>query len=82
MFHNVKKILASGKAKRCYWCCEMIEAGSPKVTTSGVWEGDFYHSNFHPECYVASEQWLTKYRDDEFPDEGSMLRGSTEPKYY
>jgi hypothetical protein len=55
----------------------MIAVGCPKVTVSNTWEGDFFFSKFHPECYEALTLWRKEYPDEEcWPDEGSMDRGA------
>ena len=76
--HVVKK---TRKPSACYWCQESIPVGSSKVAIACVWEGDFSAPDFHPECNTALEQYQHKYGRDngwEWPDEGSMKRGSME----
>ena len=83
-FQSERDVKHNRKRKRCYWCFEWLEVGQPCVVHSGVWDGEFYTSRFHPECSAAVPLWWKKdgiSYDDEFPEEGSMKRGSTEPKY-
>ena len=82
-FQNRTNVKSSRKRKRCYWCGEWIEIGVPCVARAGVFEGVFCHDRVHVECDKASREWWTKYNrfGDEGPEEGSMKRGSTEPKY-
>ena len=67
------------KQKRCYWCGEWCEIGQPRVNTAGVWDGDFYSNQYHPECNDARSKWWSLNRMEYFsPEEGTMIRGSLE----
>jgi len=79
-FYCTKAIKATRKKCRCYWCGEPINIGEPKTTTALVWEGDFHADNFHPECHDALVVWHNlpaNKHEDEWPEQGSMQRGST-----
>jgi hypothetical protein len=82
-FESRTNIKSCRKPKRCYWCGEWIEAGEPCVARAGVWEGDFYSDRVHPECDKATGDWWKTFGKHEYegPEEGSMKRGSTEPKH-
>jgi len=82
-FFTVTQVKATRKPCRCYWCFEHIEVGQPKTTTATVFEGDFQATDFHPECFDALRAWqkLPENKHEyEWPDQGEMKRGSTEPK--
>ncbi len=80
-FTNCELIKKPRKRKHCYWCNEWCEIGEPRVNISGMFEGDFFHDHYHPECKEAwSQWWKVNWRDGEGPEEGSMIRGSVELK--
>ena len=56
-FSGVRMIKSCRKACRCLQCNRIIEVGQPKATLSGVYEGDFYSCDEHPECYAAAEEY-------------------------
>ena len=76
-FCNVTEVKACRKKKRCQWCVELIEVGQPKIYVSAIWEGDFFTSHFHPECWKALDEWQDRTKEEEWP-EGPMKRGSSE----
>ena len=80
-FFAKTKTNASRKVKRCSWCGEIIEVGQPKVTQSGMHDGEFQTHHCHPECDIAETNWLLENRDEELPDIGSMKRGTTESRW-
>jgi len=49
-FYTEKRVKMTRKEQRCRWCSEMVLKGDPSIVGSGVWEGDFSSSRFHPEC--------------------------------
>ena len=59
--------VVSRKQRWCYWCPEPIAPGDRYRRVVGVFEGDFYSSAFHPECFDAcmdssdpySGEWCT-----------------------
>lgn len=53
-FQRTRVVNSCRKPCRCIQCDQRIEAGEPKVTASGVWDGDFYTYDEHPECRAAS----------------------------
>jgi len=79
-FFTIKQIKATRKKCRCYWCFEPIDVGQPKTTTATIWEGDFQANTFHPECFEALDKWQSETGEDQWPGQGDMKRGSTEPK--
>lgn len=79
-FHNERDVKRTRKSCRCRWCHEIIEKGQPSVVATGVYEGDFYSTRWHPECNEAFHRWWKKYgqHEDEFPYD-PMNRGGIEP---
>lgn len=49
------KVKAARKARRCEWCSEQVEVGSPCVRRTYIFEGDFHSEGMHPECFEAME---------------------------
>lgn len=77
-FQNSRKVKSCKKAKRCDWCDEWIKVGESKIFLAHVFDGDFYTSHFHPECYESAQKWWDENRDEDCaPDRGTMKRGST-----
>lgn len=74
------KIKSTRKPCRCYWCGEQIPTGSSKVYTASVYEGDFGSASFHPECNEARNAWQKETGELEWPEEGSMKRGTNEER--
>jgi len=58
-FHNETHVKKTRRARRCDWCAERIEKGEPSVSTSGIFEGDFYQGRYHPECSAAITRYYT-----------------------
>ena len=56
-FHNERQVKRTRRNCRCDWCGECVEKGAPSVTTSGVFEGDFYKGRYHPECNEAATRY-------------------------
>lgn len=82
-FYNEREVKSCRKASRCYWCAESIEVGSPKFNITGVYQGDFGSSDFHPECKAALDQYQKLYgraNDYGWPEEGSCKRGGIEER--
>ena len=52
-FTNATSINAVRKPRRCYWCEDRIEQGTPAVRVVGVWEGNFSVIYLHPDCEEA-----------------------------
>lgn len=73
---RVRKVKKSQRYHKCTWCGEAIPAGSNAVSTAGVFDGDFFHSYFHPECNDASYRLKGDDDDGWYPHE--FKRGSTE----
>jgi hypothetical protein len=40
-------------AHRCLWCGDAIEIGQSAHCAAWVFDGDFQHGHFHPECWAA-----------------------------
>ena len=80
-FHNEIQVKRTRRTRRCDWCGELMQKGDPSVSTSGIFEGDFYQGRYHPECNDAIARWWKKYghHGDEFPD-WTMNRGGVEEK--
>lgn len=82
-FFQERIVKATRKLCHCYWCGESIPVGSSKVYTSCVYEGDFFATDYHPECHAAGMEWIkAEYGgcSGELPDQGSMQRGKKEEK--
>lgn len=80
-FYTTREVKACRKTHRCYWCGQHIEKGQPMTTISSIWEGDFSYTKLHPECHVALSLWQKEVPyDEEWPEEGTMQRGSTEER--
>ena len=47
------RIVTTRKPHLCAWCPEIIEAKTKAASRAYVWEGDFHHDYFHPECRDA-----------------------------
>lgn len=43
----------SRKQRRCIYCYEHIDKGDLYRKQSGVWEGMWFTSDYHPECWDA-----------------------------
>lgn len=80
-FHNETHVKKTRRARRCDWCDERIEKGDPSVSTSGIFEGDFYQGRYHPECAAAITIYYTVNQcwGEEMPD-WTMNRGGIEEK--
>lgn len=78
-FHNETHVKKTRRARKCDWCSERINKGDPSVSTSGIFEGDFYQGRYHPECSAAITRYYTvnKCWGEEMPD-GPMNRGGIE----
>lgn len=79
-FHHETHVKRTRRARRCHWCSERIEKGTPSVVTAGNYDGDFYHGRYHPECAEAVTRWYTVNRcwGEEMPMD-PMNRGGIEP---
>lgn len=75
-FHNETHVKKTRTPRRCHWCFEFINKGDPSVSTSGVFDGDFYQGRYHPECASAVTVYYTvnKCWGEEMPYE-TMNRG-------
>lgn len=81
-FNHSTEIAKCRKPHRCHWCGERIEIGQPAVRIVGIWEGDFGHCHWHPECNTVCMNMDWKEReafgvDDAF-DAGLFKRGTKE----
>lgn len=78
-FHNEIHVKKTRRARWCGWCSERVEKGDPSVVTSGVYDGEFCHGRYHPECAEAITRYYTtnKCWGEEMP-EGPMNRGGIE----
>jgi hypothetical protein len=78
MFYNLTFIKRKKKRRRCMWCDEWIEVGSPAVHVAGN-EEDMWHGVLHPECYDATRRWSAMPENShrrEWPTEdGPRVRG-------
>jgi hypothetical protein len=69
------------RRRKCYWCNAFIEEKELYIRFSGVWEGDFFSSSYHKECYGARDVWYQENRGEDYdPEEGSMKRGEDSEK--
>jgi len=50
------KTVTCKKAHFCEWCGEPIARGDTAQYRSGVFNGDFYSTYEHPECYEAMQK--------------------------
>jgi hypothetical protein len=69
------------KAHRCIWCGMAIEVGQAAHSSAWIYEGDFQHGHFHPECWVAlsrSDYVEEGWAEGEQP-RGVALNGYGEP---
>jgi hypothetical protein len=57
MFFRKTSVRRTRRASVCDWCGETIEAHDPSVVTAGLFEGDFFHARYHPECEAAILRW-------------------------
>ncbi|WAC72099.1 hypothetical protein OU995_21395 [Roseateles sp. SL47] len=65
-------------ARTCIWCGERLTVGQPYCRQSGVWDGQFFTSRYHPECWDA----LGEQDDPEFtPHENERPLSSAEAEY-
>ena len=69
-FNSSREIKACRKPHRCHWCDELIAKGQPAVRVAGVWDGDFGHSHYHPECNASYLTMDWKEREASGVDEG------------
>jgi len=60
----------SRKERICDWCGEPILIGEMYHKTAGIFEGDFQHNAFHPECVAACHEHCRK-NDGEFDPRSS-----------
>lgn len=76
-----KSVKRTRRDRRCQWCSEMILKGEPSVVVACVWEGDFTHSRYHPECSEAITRYYQTYRcwGEEMPS-CAMNRGGIREK--
>lgn len=76
------RVKRTRKKRPCDWCGEKINQGDASVTTSGIFEGDFFSVRYHPECNAAAYRWYeaNKCWGEEMPDGGSMNRGGIREK--
>lgn len=79
-FHNEIHVKKTRRTRRCNWCGELIQKGDPSVSTSGIFEGDFYQGRYHPECNDASLRWCRKHGWSEPLPEWLCNRGGIEEK--
>jgi hypothetical protein len=48
----------AAKAHRCIWCGEAIAVGERYQDERSVYDGEFQHHKWHPECQAdAQEDW-------------------------
>jgi len=69
-FHNETYVKKTRRTRLCDWCGEKVIKGDPSVSTSGLFEGDFYQGRYHPECAQAITRYYTvnKCWGEEIPD--------------
>jgi len=85
-FQNEAHVKKTRRARKCDWCCQTIEKGEPSVSTSGVFDGDFYQGRYHPECFDAIPRYCTENRCwgeqlPDFPMNRGGIQESGEPEY-
>lgn len=49
--NNPQEYRTARKAHKCTYCAETINAGDRYVFQTGVYEGQWYASKMHPECW-------------------------------
>lgn len=82
-FFTVSRIKSSHVARACYGCAQTIRVGEPKTTTATVADGEFFFSNFHPECYDALKAWQARNPHEVYwPPPGSQERPTIPASYY
>ena len=76
-FYNETHVKRTRRTRRCDWCGELIQKGDPSVSTSGIFEGDFYTGRYHPECNAAAYRYYKTNNcwGEEMPERHSMNRG-------
>jgi hypothetical protein len=78
--HHKRYVKRTRADKKCDWCWECINAGDPSVVCSGIFEGDFFASRYHPECNDAIIQFANKNNAWSEPlPQDRMNRGGIEP---
>lgn len=50
-FYNPHECRTARKAHQCIYCAETINVGDEYVHQTGVYEGKWYTSKMHPECF-------------------------------
>ena len=50
-FYNPHESRLARKAHRCTWCADPINAGDTYAHQTGVFDGRWYTSKMHPECF-------------------------------
>lgn len=76
---GVRIVKASRKPSRCIWCGEAIAVGGEKHVDTGKFDGEFQSNNYHPECFLASQDYFRVNGDEGF-EAGSFARGGTYEK--
>lgn len=54
------------KEYRCIWCPEKIEKSAVHVHEVSKYDGELQDNRWHPECWIAAQQWFIEYRAEEF----------------
>lgn len=71
-FYGETSIKKTRKARPCYGCTRIIEAGSAAIKCFGRADGDFWAGTYHAECREA-EIKLNSYRDYRWGDDFMAL---------
>lgn len=50
-FYNPHESRCARKAHQCTWCAEPINKGDAYTHQTGVFDGSWYTSKMHPECF-------------------------------
>jgi hypothetical protein len=79
-FYNESHVKRTRHTRRCDWCGEMIHKGDPSVAVSGIYDGDFFQSRYHPECNAATHRWASREGWGEPLPNDLMNRGGIEEK--
>jgi hypothetical protein len=79
-FTHTRHVKRTRTDRKCDWCWEPINAGDPSVVCSGIFEGDFFTSRYHPECNDAVNRYVHETRSWYEPlPQDRMNRGGIQP---
>ena len=52
-FYNLHEARCARKSHQCTWCAEPINKGDTYTHQTGVYDGSWYTSKMHSECFEA-----------------------------